>query len=433
MILSGKNVVIYGAGISGLSAYELVGDKGAKAIIYDDNAKAPHSTGSIGVFGDADIIVLSPGVACEKDFLLDAKLENKCVISELELASDVCRAEQIAITGTNGKTTTTLLIDHIFKYAHKSSHAVGNIGAAFSAIADKLDAMETAIIEASSFQLESALNFAPDTAVLLNITPDHLERHKTFKRYIDAKSNIFLKQCECDKIVYNADDPNIAGLTPLMVAQKIPFSLTKPVDGAYISSGFVCYKGKPIVETADIDLKGNELENALAAVAVAMSHGISACTLASALAGFTRPDYRRKLCAEIDGIKIYNDSKATNVYACLSAVNGTKGDTVLILGGAKREEDFIDLFSKLTDNVKAAVVAGENASDIAKAAKAAGFENVVIADDLKSAAAIALKTAEESGAENVLFSPASKSFDCFSGYVERGKAFDAIICNLVRK
>ncbi|MBQ9276220.1 MAG: UDP-N-acetylmuramoyl-L-alanine--D-glutamate ligase, partial [Clostridia bacterium] len=164
MNLIGKNVVIYGAGRSGIAAYELATDMGAKAVIYDDDPAASRATNSTGVFSGADVIVLSPGVSSVKDFLYDAKLENKTVVSELELASSVTKAVQIAITGTNGKTTTTRLVDWIFKTAGKSSRAVGNIGVAFSTIADKLTEEDIAVIEASSFQLESCVSFAPHIA-----------------------------------------------------------------------------------------------------------------------------------------------------------------------------------------------------------------------------------------------------------------------------
>lgn len=434
MKLKGKNVVIYGAGISGLSAYELVKDKGARAaVIYDDDPMKPHATSSVGVFAAADVIVLSPGVTSDKDFLLDAKLENKVIISELELASRFCMAEQIAVTGTNGKTTTTLLIDHIFKCAHLISHAVGNIGVAFSAIADKLDATEIAVVEASSFQLESAIDYAPDYAVMLNITPDHLERHGTMEKYAAAKANIFLKQSECDTVVYNADDEYIKKLVPLMVAKKVPFSLSEPVDGAYISSGLICFKGKPVVELEDVDFSGRELENVLAATAVAISHGVNPYTVASAIISFKRPDFRRKVTADVDGIKIFNDSKATNVYSTLSGVEGMTGDTILILGGAKRCENFTELFEKLDAKVKYIVVTGDNAEDIYSAAKADGFDNICIASDLTQAATIALAEARNEGAPNVLFSPSSKSFDRYTSYVERGRVFDAVIEKLVKR
>jgi UDP-N-acetylmuramoylalanine--D-glutamate ligase len=434
MKLKGKNVVIYGAGISGMSAYELVKEKGARAaVIYDDDPAKPHATSSVGVFDAADVIVLSPGVASEKDFLLDAKLENKVIISEMELASRFCMAEQIAVTGTNGKTTTTLLIDHIFKCAHLISHAVGNIGVAFSAIADKLDATEIAVVEVSSFQLESAIDFAPDYAVILNVTPDHLERHGTMERYATAKANIFLKQSECDVIVYNDDDEYIQKMVPLMVAKRVPFSVSRPVDGAYISSGLICFKGKPVVELEDIDFSGRELENVLAATAVCMSHGVNAYTVASALISFKRPDFRRKVSAVIDGVSFFNDSKATNVYSTLSGAESMDGDTVLILGGAKRCENFNELFEKLGSNIKYIVVTGENAEDIYSCAKAAEFQNICIADDLKQATDVAFAQAKADGIKNILFSPSSKSFDRYSSYAERGRAFDATVAQLKRR
>lgn len=433
MNLTGKRVVIYGAGISGLSAYELVREKGGRVVIYDDDPMKPHATNSIGVFDDADVIVLSPSVNQDKDFLIDAKLENKVVVSELELASSVCNAEQIAVTGTNGKTTTTMLIDHMFRSAHKNSHAVGNIGIAFSAIADKLDAMEIAVVETSSFQLESTTKFSPDVAILLNITPDHLERHTTMDKYIEAKAKIFLGQSECDTVIYNDDDKIIAKLVPDMVAKKIPFSMTHPVDGAYVSSNFICFKGKPIVELEEIDFDGKELENALACVCVGMSHGLNPYTIASALISFERPEYRRKETAKIDDIKIFNDSKATNVYSCLSAVESMDGNTILILGGAKRSENFSELFDNLNDNVKSIIAVGENARYIYDCAKIVGFGDISIANTLFEAVALGIETAKALNCSNLLFSPASKSFDTYSSYIDRGRKFDAVVDRLKKK
>ncbi|MDE6303040.1 MAG: UDP-N-acetylmuramoyl-L-alanine--D-glutamate ligase, partial [Clostridia bacterium] len=360
MKLVGKNVVVYGAGASGMSAYQLVRDKGAKAIIYDDNPNAEHATDSKGVISAADIIVLSPGVDGSKDFLLDAKLENKLIIGEMELASEFCIAEQIAVTGTNGKTTTTMLIDSILRRAGKSSYAVGNIGTPYSAIADRLDATEIAVIETSSFQLESCTRFSPDIAVILNIKPDHLERHGSMQKYIDAKANIFLHQGEQDVVIYNDDDEIIRTLIPKMVAKKVPFSTSHPVKGgAYISSGFICFDGSPVLSLEETDMRGAELENALAAVAVGMVHGVSAYNISAAIIEFERPKYRRALSGSIDGIAVYNDSKATNVSACISACEAVEGDTVLILGGAKREENFKDLFSAIPEHIKAITVSGD--------------------------------------------------------------------------
>ncbi|MEG2540809.1 MAG: UDP-N-acetylmuramoyl-L-alanine--D-glutamate ligase [Clostridia bacterium] len=427
MNLNGKNVVIYGAGLSGLSAYELVKSHGARVVIYDDKDGVPHATNSVSVFDRADIIILSPGIASGKDFLLDAKLQGKTVISELELASNLCSGQQIAVTGTNGKTTTTMLIDYIFKCAKKTSHAVGNIGVAFSAVADQMDAMDIAVIEASSFQLESAVSFSPDIAVLLNITPDHLERHGTMKKYISAKANIFLHQTECDKIVYNADDRYIAELVPLMVAKKIPFSLSEPQNGAYLSSGFICFNGIPVVETVDIDFKGRELENALAAVAVAMSEGISAYTVAFALTTFERPDFRRNEIANINGVAVFNDSKATNIYSTISAVEGMDGDTSLILGGAIRREDFDEFFKLVDKKVKNIVVVGENKNKILECAKSANFLNIEVANNLTEAVLKGIESANKNNCKNLLFSPASKSFDSYKNFEERGRDFSAIV------
>ena len=428
MNLLGKNVVIYGGGISGLSAYELVKEKGGRVMIYDDNDR-PHTTSSAGVFTRADVIVLSPGISSGNPYVLDARLEGKIVVGEIELASEFCQGEQIAVTGTNGKTTTVKLIDHILKNAQLNSYAVGNIGVAFSSIADHLDGLDIAVVEVSSFQLESVRNFSPDYAVLLNIKPDHLERHETIERYISAKSNIFMHQCECDVVVYNADDENISKLVPYMKGRQVPFSMTRPVDGAYLSSGFVCYKGMPIVEVEDIDLKGAELENVLASVAVTMHKGISRFTIASALCSFTRPQFRRTKVAELCGVNIYNDSKATNISSTISAISAMNGDTVLLLGGAKRKENFDELFTALDSKVVDIVVFGENRKDIAISAKKfnAHIEEV---DTLDDAVKTGFDIAKTMCAKNLLFSPASKSFDSFSNYEERGRHFDKIVRSL---
>ena len=425
MNIFGKNVVIYGGGISGLSAYELVKEKGGRVMIYDDNDR-PHTTSSTGVFVKADIIVLSPGIPSGNPHVLDARLEGKVVVSEIELASQFCQGEQIAVTGTNGKTTTVKLIDHILKSAHLNSYAVGNIGVAFSSICDRLDALDIAVVEVSSFQLESARKFSPDYAVLLNIKPDHIERHETFERYVSAKSNIFMHQCECDVVVYNADDENIAQLVPYMKAQQVPFSMTKPVDGAYISSGFVCYKGLPIVEIDEIDAKGAELENVLASVAVAMHKGVSRFTIASALYNFSRPQFRRTKVAEISGVQIFNDSKATNISSTLSAISAMEGETVLLVGGAKRKEDFDQLFSTFDEKVVGVVAFGENRKLIAESALKYGI-HIRQVDTIDDAVEVGFNLAIELNAKNLLFSPASKSFDCFQNYEERGRHFDKIV------
>lgn len=426
MNLLGKNVVVYGAGKSGLAAYELAKDRGASVIIYDDDPALDRATSCKSVFNDADVIVLSPGVD-KNNLIEDAAWEGKTVISELELASDACVAEQIMVTGTNGKTTTTLLIDAILKRAGKRSYAVGNIGTPFSSIADKLDATEIAVVEVSSFQLESSPRLAPDTAVLLNIAPDHLERHGSMQKYIAAKANIFLRQSEADVVVYNDDDDEIRALVPQMRATKVPFSLTHPVKGgAYISSDFVCFDSRPIVHIEDIDMRGKELENVLAATAVAIGHGVTPFTISAAITEFSRPAYRRQFVGSKDGIFVYNDSKATNVSSCISACESLEGGCALILGGALREENFEFLFSHLPSDVRAVCAAGENADEILKAAKGAGFERARKYDGVAKALDGALMFARELGLKNVLFSPASKSFDMFDNYLERGKYFDSV-------
>lgn len=430
MRIVGKNVVIYGLGVSGIAAYGLAKEKGAKVIVYDDDQNLKGATHAKSVFDGADLVVLSPGVDGAKDFLLDARLASLQVTSELMLASEFCAAEQIAVTGTNGKTTTTLLIDAILKRSGAHSHAVGNVGTPFSAIADKLDSTEIAVIEASSFQLENSVGFAPDIAVVLNIAPDHLSRHKSMQNYKNAKANIFLAQSESDTLVYNADDEIVCETVQAAVSQKIPFSTKRIVaDGAYISSGFACYKGVPVVALEDTDFAGNELEDVLAAIAVCMHRGVSAFCVASAITDFAKPKYRRALSAIVGGVKIFNDSKSTNVSALQSAI-GCVGDCSLIMGGMLGSEDFDKFFADMPTSVKYIAVTGENSDEILHAAQKAKFDNICRFSDLKTALFAAYDEGVKLSVDSVLFSPASKSFDCYKNYEERGKRFDECVVKL---
>lgn len=428
MSFIGKKIVVYGAGASGLSASQLLREKGAIVALYDDDPRA-NATSDASVFDDADMIVLSPGVRASMPHLLAARLEGKPVVGELELASSLCVAEQIAVTGTNGKTTTTMMINGMFRRAGISSHAVGNIGNPFCAIADRLDENEIAVIEASSFQLETCENFSPDTAVLLNITPDHLDRHGSMQQYAALKSKIFLRQSEADTVIYNADDEVISDLVPLMTAKRVPFSASGRVKGAYISSGMIFFDGKLIMPVDYTDMRGRELENVLATVAVGMTHGLSPYAISAAIQEFSRPAFRRQTIGEIDGIKVINDSKATNIYACISAVEATEGDIVLILGGSDMGEDFDELFDRLPQRVRAICVTGENEDGIVLSARGR-VDCVRRYADLKSALMGAVAVAKAVGADNILFSPASKSFDRYKNYEERGRSFDRAFAEL---
>lgn len=242
-----------------------------------------------------------------------------------------------------------------------------------------------------------------------------------------------MRQSEGDTAIYNADDPQIATLLPIIRANRVPFSVSQPVDGAYISSGFVCFRGAPVIETAELDFAGRELEDVLAAVAVAFVKAVSAYTVASALTSFRRPDFRRKPCGSVSGVEVFNDSKATNVYSTVSATESMEGDTVLILGGADRGEDFGELFRMLPKTVKGIVVTGENADKVLDSARLSGFCPARRSAGLADACADALDMAHALGCRNVLFSPSSKSYDNYSSYTERGREFDAVVARLKDK
>lgn len=424
----GKKVAIYGAGKSGLAAYGLLLEKGATATIYDDEKKA-CATNSKSALNLADMIVVSPGVDMKNPLILEAKLDGKPVISELELASLFSCAEEVAITGTNGKTTTTLLIDAILKRAGKSSFALSNVGTPYSAIADKLSLSDVAVIEASSFQLEGCVKFSPNISVILNILPDHISRHGSFHEYAKAKAKICENQCEADAIIFNDDDETVRKIAMSSKAKKIPFSLKRPVQGAYITKGVVMFKNTLVMPASDADMKGVELENLLAAVAVAMEMGVSVFDIAYAAQAFRRPKYRREKVMKIEGVDIYNDSKATNVSATLGAISGTEGNFALIMGGKRGDENFEPLFCALDEKVKMVLASGENAQDIKECATRYK-KQVEIFETYEEALRYALSRAKELDVKEILFSPASKSFDKFDNFEKRGEYFNRAAANL---
>lgn len=430
MIFNGKTVLIYGYGKSGKSAAKLLNKRGAIVKVYDDD----YSKKDFLIFEqwaesfkDVDCVIISPAISNLKPEILELRLSGVPVISEIELGYECCFGEVVAITGTNGKTTTTMLTNAILKNGGYKSCQVGNIGTPFCDVADTLRPSDVAVVEVSSFQLEGVKNFSPEISVLLNIEPDHLDRHKTFETYASLKARIFLNQREGDFCLANISDPTIKALTEKCGCTLVPFSIEEKCDGTYLENGFVTYKGKRLFSTDGLYFKGRERENLLAAVTVAKIKNVPDEKIYEAVKNFTKPPHRLELVAQSDTKRVYDDSKATNVSATVSACEGFEDDTVLILGGSDKGEEYIDLFRHIPKTIKRVVVCGENSKRIYDAAVSIGYKNISVCDSLEKCVDEALSGKEK----NVLFSPASKSYDRYHSYVERGEHFKSIVEKLI--
>ncbi len=380
-----------------------------------------------------DIVVLSPGVFSKK---LDAlfKKYNKKVISELDLASKFCKAPILAITGTNGKTTTVSLLFEMFKNVNKKTCLVGNVGISFC---EKVfdGNMDLAICEASSFQLEKVESFSPQIVGFLNICDDHLDRYNSFDEYFKAKQNIFKNFTETNIAVFNYDDKRLFDFSKTICSRKYYFSLkTLPDDlfGAYVLDEQIVFKlckSEFKLNLREISLLGeHNLCNVMCAGLMALLYGVTFENVKNAIKNFIPPKHRIEFVKKVDGVSFYDDSKGTNIASTLSAVNCFKEKILLMLGGEDKNENFNNLFSKLPKNVSRILCFGRTKRKILNSAKKCGFKNIIACKNMKDAFNfLNTKQMEESV---VLLSPACSSFDQFSSYEERGNYFKSLVWGL---
>lgn len=430
-----KKVLVYGLGKSGIAAIKLLKKVGADVYVYDDDMNGREIPKGVTVVPDArfseiaDLTVLSPAVSVDEPSVEIARRKGK-VTGELALAVDFLESEFIAVGGTNGKTTVTLMINEVLNGAGYESYALGNIGVPLSEKALSLTQSDIAVVEVSSFQLETTKNLCPDIAVLTNVTSDHLDRHKSIEVYKSLKAKLFEGQCEREIAVLNADDATSVEIAKIVKSDKYFFSTKKRVRGAYIDDGEIVFEDEKRIHIANCEelsaCAGVNLENVLAATATCMARKINPEIIRLTLKGFVAPLYRTTYLGEKRGKKFYNDSKGTNVSATLKSAESMTGDTVLILGGRGKGENFENLFKNLPKNVIHAFITGENAREIMDGAIAAGFYNVTYRSTLKEC----FTESTVVRADNVLFSPASSSFDKYKNYVERGRVFDELFFEL---
>ncbi len=447
MELKGKKVLVVGLGKSGLAAALFLRRRGAQVTVSDIRSAEALAkeipalieegimveTGGHGLltFRRQDLIVVSPGVPLDTPELAQVRSFGLPVIGELELAARFLKGRMLAITGSNGKTTTTALVGEILSKAGIPSLVGGNIGVPVVALIDSSTDETWSVLEVSSFQLETTDQFHPAIAVILNITPDHLDRHGSFENYCAAKERIFARQTAEDFLVLNADNERVAEAAARAPAMVYWFSIEHTVEqGAWLDNGYVVYrpaKGaatEQVMPLSEIPLKGaHNVENVLAAVVAARLAGATADSIRQAIESFQAVEHRLEFVARIDGVEYYNDSKATNVDATAKAVAAFDSGIHLILGGKDKGSPYTVLAPLLRERVRAVYTIGSAAAKIESELRGVvSIHSCVTLDNAVGAAAAAARPGEV-----VLLAPACASFDQFESYEHRGRVFKELV------
>ncbi|MGO9865231.1 MAG: UDP-N-acetylmuramoyl-L-alanine--D-glutamate ligase [Terriglobales bacterium] len=448
MELHSKHVLVVGLGKSGVASALFLKSRGARVTVSDSKPEAELrdqilllleqgitvETGGHGerTFRGQDLIVVSPGVPADAPQLVSARNLGEPVVGEIELAAQFLAGQIVAITGANGKTTTTALAGEIIAAGNFPTLVGGNIGTPAISFVGQAGPSTWTVLEVSSFQLETIVEFRPRIAVILNITPDHLDRHKTFDNYVNAKARIFENQMPGDFTVLNADDPTTAGLSERTRAQLFWFSRkTEIAKGAYVRGANIYFRDgsteREIMPLAELPLKGaHNLENVLAGVSIAMLADCQPEQICRAVRNFKAVEHRLEFVARVAGVDYYNDSKATNVDATIKALESFPANIHLILGGKDKGSDYTVLHDLLRQRVKRVYTIGAAAakieSQIQDAAEIDPTETLENAVRRASASAVA--------GDVVLLAPACASFDQFQSYEHRGRAFKELVHSL---
>ncbi len=375
-------------------------------------------------------VVKSPGVPQQAPVVASAREQGIGVIGELEAAWRLLPNRFVAVTGTNGKTTVTELLGHIWRTAGEPVAVAGNVGTPLASLVGELDADVTVVAECSSFQLEDSEAFAPECAVFLNLAPDHLDRHSTLDEYLEAKLRVFANQAGDDVAVYNGDEPAVRGRELGGSARRVAFCRGEEDDCLVaLSGGAILAGGELLLETDELRILGeHNVDNAMAAAAAALAMGIDRDAVAQALSDFEGVSHRLERVAEVDGVLYVNDSKATNVAAALTALRAFDGGLWVILGGRGKGESFEPLVEHVIERCRGCFLIGESAETLSVAlapAADAGVELRVCPGGLEEAVEAAAAAAAPG--EVVLLSPACASFDSYRDFEERGRHFKALV------
>ncbi|MCJ7839551.1 UDP-N-acetylmuramoyl-L-alanine--D-glutamate ligase [Lederbergia sp. NSJ-179] len=369
-----------------------------------------------------ELIVKNPGIPYSNPLVRGAVEMGLPIITEVELAYQIAEADMIGITGTNGKTTTTTLIYEMLKQAAKHPLIAGNIGTVASEVAQIATADNTMVVELSSFQLMGIDTFRPHIAILTNLYEAHLDYHKSWNEYVQAKMNITKKQTADDYLIVNADQEVLMNLAQESAAQIIPFSTKRYIEnGASIKNGKLMFLGEEIIDRSEIALPGaHNLENILAATAAAKLKEVDNCDIVSVLSTFTGVKHRTQFVSELHERKFYNDSKATNILAASSALNAFNQPIILLAGGLDRGNGFEDLIPSLS-KVKALVLFGQTANKLEEIGKKAGIQTIVHVDNVEEAVPTAYELSDRG--DVILLSPACASWDQYKTFEVRGDIF----------
>ena len=455
--MKGQKVLVVGSGISGMSAVELLAGQGAEVFLYDSNekmtvealeekvakvplkeeAKVTCIAGMLPQDLEVDALVLSPGVPADLPWIVQMKAEGKQVLGEIELGFRYDKGRVIAITGTNGKTTTTTLVGEIMK-AHLGEEkvfVVGNIGFPYALEALKTSSDSVTVGEISSFQLETVHTFRPAVSAILNITPDHLDRHHTMEAYVEAKETIASNQDKTQICVLNANDPYTAAFGKRCAARPVYFSSTQELEEGYFLKGeMICYRENG--ETKELlhirtgmNLVGMcNVENVMAAIAITRGMDVPFETILRVVKAFRAVEHRIEYVATKGGVDYYNDSKGTNPDAASQGIRAMTKPTVLIGGGYDKHSEYDEWIENFGGKVKWLVLIGQTKEKIAACARAHGFEKIRFADTYEECLKLCTSLAEAGDA--VLLSPACASWGMFPNYEVRGRVFKEYVNGL---
>lgn len=454
MNLKNKKVLVIGLAVTGVPLVKVLCALGANVVVNDLKAeedlrdsikelsnldvdyilgKHPETIDSLGII---DLTVVSPGVPLEIPFIQEIKNKGIEIIGEIELAYRLSKGHIVAITGTNGKTTTTALVGEIFKNAGRTTHVVGNIGVAFISKALETKAEDVIVIETSSFQLESIVDFKPEVGAFLNLTPDHLNRHKTMENYKAAKLNLFKNQDKKDIAVINYDDLELRESAKNLKGNVIYFSRKEILDqGVFVENEKIVFaKGvtkKEVISIDEIYIPGkHNLENALAATAISIAMDVEIDTIVHTLKTFKGVAHRVEAVDIINGVKFVNDSKATNSDAAIKALEAIETPILLLAGGLDKGTEFDDFINAFNGKVKHLFVYGETAEKLLETANRLNFKSVTKVNDLEEAVNAAYNISI--AGDTILLSPACASWDMYKNFELRGEHFKDIVSKLRR-
>ena len=444
----GKNVVVVGAGKSGIGAIKLLYTLGANIVLFDGNEKADIAAlkeqvaeyevkqvyvGQLPqeIIENTQMLVLSPGVPTDTEFVEQFRKQNAVILGEIELGYQVAKGRLIGITGTNGKTTTTTLVGQIMDEYFGNTFVVGNIGNPYTLEALNTTEDSVTVAEISSFQLETTVDFCPQVSAILNVTPDHLNRHHTMENYAAAKEAIANKQTQNETCVLNYDNEYTREFGERCKASVVYFSSSNKLnDGYYLEGEEIVFSKegevKPLMNIHDMNLVGMcNVENVMAAIAMSAAMGVPYENIISTVKRFKAVEHRIEFVATKNGVDYYNDSKGTNPDAAIQGIRAMCKPTILIGGGYDKENEYDEWIEAFDNKVKLFVLIGQTKDKIAECARKHGFDKIVMADTFEEAMDICIKNANSGDA--VLLSPACASWGMFPNYEVRGQIFKEIV------